>query len=181
MIKPIVLYGADVLRRKAKIVPPKHKELTTLVQNMYETMYAASGVGLAAPQIGLSLQLFVVGGRYTGEEAIKDIEEVFINPKISLIGDKKEEGEEGCLSIPGVSGKVKRACSLRIQYETLARTTKERKVDGLLARIIQHEYDHLQGILFVDHISSLQRRMIKRRLGAVAKAQDIPYLTVVQA
>ena len=181
MIKPIVLYGANVLRRKAKNVPPKHKELTTLVQDMYETMYAASGVGLAAPQIGLSSRLFVVGGRFTGDEAIKDFEEVFINPEIFPIGDQKEEGEEGCLSIPGIRGMVQRACSLRIRYETLARTTKERKVDGFLARIIQHEHDHLQGILFIDHVSSLQRRMIKRKLCTVTQAKDIPYLTVVQA
>ena len=179
MIKPIVLYGSPVLRKKAEPISSGHENLTQLVKNMYETMYSAEGIGLAAPQIGISVSLFIIGGRLSGNEALKDFEQVFINPKLITLSEESEIMEEGCLSMPGIRAQVHRPSSVRVRYENLARKTEEMEAEGLLARIIQHEFDHLEGTLFTDHISLLKRRMLKRKLADIGKNQDFPYETTL--
>lgn len=174
MILPIVGYGHPSLRNENKEVPQDYPELEQLVENMFETMYAANGVGLAAPQVNLNLRLFVVDGSpmdgiVEGEEGLGDFKRVFINPVI-----EEEEGnewafEEGCLSIPDVREDVYRKPVIKIRYRDLAFNEVEETLDGMKARIVQHEYDHIEGVLFTDHISQLRRRMLKPRLNKITK------------
>lgn len=180
MILPIVAYGDPVLRKKAKDIPQDYPKLDELVSNMFETMYKASGVGLAGPQVGLPLRIFVIDAvpfsddeELTEEERmqLKEFKKVFINAKI-----EEEEGEEwafneGCLSIPDVREDVFRQPEIKISYlndkfEPITETYK-----GLAARIIQHEYDHIEGILFTDKLSSLKKRLLKSRLEKISKGK----------
>ena len=180
MIRPIVLYGDDLLRQKAKVVPTAYEELEKLVDDMFETMYAASGIGLAAPQIGIPLQLFVVGGRLADEPDLKTYEEVFVNPRIIDTSEETNDLEEGCLSIPHIRGDVRRSSSLELAYEDRHRQPRRCRLDGLLARIIQHEYDHLQGVLFIDHLSPLKRRLLKKKLARVGSRPEVQYPVQLQ-
>ncbi|GGG49522.1 peptide deformylase [Croceivirga lutea] len=180
MILPIVAYGDPVLRKKAKDIPQDYPKLDELVSNMFETMYKASGVGLAGPQVGLPLRIFVIDAvpfsddeELTEEERaqLKEFKKVFINAKI-----EEEEGEEwafneGCLSIPDVREDVFRQPEIKISYlnEKLEPVTESYK--GLAARIIQHEYDHIEGILFTDKLSSLKKRLLKSRLEKISKGK----------
>ena len=171
MIRPIMLHGSSVLREVAGRVPPNHKGLEDLVADMFETMYSASGIGLAAPQLGLSFRLFVVSGRLSELPNLTNYEEVFINPRIEVLPGEQLSYEEGCLSIPEVRGEVFRPLRVLVFYENLQREQKKIQAEGLLARIIQHEYDHLQGVLFIDHFSSLRRRMIKKKLSRIGSGR----------
>ena len=169
MIYPIVAYGDPVLKKKASEVPKDYPDLSQLIADMYETMYNAHGVGLAAPQIGLSLRLFVTDGAPFEEEEVKDFKQVFINARIV-----EEEGDlwkfnEGCLSIPQVREDISRLETIRIDYYDENWNHKVETFDGLAARIIQHEYDHTEGILFVDKISPLRKRLIKNKLLDISK------------
>src|SRR6478735_2818026 len=153
MILPIVAYGDPVLKKKAQDIDSNYKDLPKLIENMFETMYEAHGVGLAAPQVGLGIRLFVVDGEPLDEENLKGFKKVFINPVIL-----KEEGsewpyEEGCLSIPGIRAEVMRHHKLTIEYYDENWKKVKEVYDGLKARIIQHEYDHIEGVLFIDHLS----------------------------
>jgi len=178
MILPIVAYGTPVLRKKAKDIEKDYPKLNELLENMYETMYNASGIGLAAPQIGLSIRIFLVDTLPFAEddeideeerEFLKDFKQTFINAKIL-----EEEGDEwsfneGCLSIPEVNEDVFRKPNLTIEYydEDFNKHTKSFK--GLVARVIQHEYDHIEGILFTDKLSSFKKRLIKGKLSNISK------------
>ena len=164
MIRPVVLYGSPILRKVASPVSSDHSELEDLVADMFETMYAASGIGLAGPQIGIPLRLFIIGGRLSEIKDILDYEEVFINPKIEALDTEEISYEEGCLSLPGVRGSVSRPKTVVISYENIARERKKIQTDDILARIIQHEYDHIEGKLFIDYFSPLRRRMVKKKL-----------------
>ena len=180
MILPIVAYGDAVLRKKGKEITKDYPNLEALIENMYETMYGALGVGLAAPQIGLSIRLFIVDtAPFSEDEALdteeqeflKDFRQTFINPKII-----KEEGDEwafceGCLSIPDIREDVFRQPMIRIEFydESFKKHTKE--YYGLAARVIQHEYDHIEGVLFTDKISSLKKRLIKGKLSNISKGK----------
>jgi len=180
MILPIVAYGDPVLRKKGQDIQEDHPQLKELIDNMWDTMYNAYGVGLAAPQIGLPLRLFVVdpapfADDETIEEeesnALKEMRKVFINAKIL-----NEEGEEwafneGCLSIPDVREDVFRKPKITIQYQDEEFKTHTETYDGLAARVIQHEYDHIEGILFTDKLSSLKKRIIKGKLGNISKGK----------
>jgi len=173
MILPIVGYGDPVLRKKGVELTKEYPELKQLIENMFDTMYNAHGVGLAAPQVGLSLRLFVVDTTAfvdndelskQEKEAVKGFKKAFINPEI-----KKEEGafwsfNEGCLSIPGIHEDVVRHDTITIEYfdENFAKQTET--FDGLKARVIQHEYDHIEGILFTDKISPFKKRLIQKKL-----------------
>lgn len=173
MILSIVGYGDPVLRKVGEEISPEYPNLSELIANMYDTMYNAYGVGLAAPQIGLAIRLFIVdtapfseSDDLSSEEAqqLKGFKKTFINPKII-----KEEGNEwgfneGCLSIPDVREDVFRKERITIEYldENFAKHTEV--YDGLIARVIQHEYDHIEGVLFTDKISSLKKTLIKKRL-----------------
>lgn len=177
MILPIVGYGNPVLRKKTQEIGPDYPELSQLIENMFETMYNAQGVGLAAPQIGLAIRLFVVdaGPMESFEEdeqekeALKEFKRVFINPKIMGETGKAWNFEEGCLSIPDIREPVSRKSEIMIKYFDEQFEEKLEKFSGIRARVIQHEYDHLEGVLFTDHISRLRRNIIKTRLSKVSK------------
>lgn len=176
MIFPIVAYGDPVLRKKAADIPKSYPKLEELIADMYETMYSSKGVGLAAPQIGRSIRLFVIDGSPFEEEEIKNLKQVFINPLI-----KEEEGKlwkfnEGCLSIPTIREDVMRKEQLYIEYYDEKWKLMKETYTGLAARVIQHEYDHIEGVLFIDHISPLRKRMIKGKLSNISKGDvDVDY------
>ncbi|HRK73355.1 MAG TPA: peptide deformylase [Rhodothermales bacterium] len=174
MILPIRRYGDPVLRKEAQEITSNTPELQTLIDNMFETMKNADGVGLAAPQIGESIRLFVVDVRHyeedyqekTGEpfpDAWKECM-VFINPEIIAESDEESEFEEGCLSVPDIHEMVTRPSKISLQYLDRHFTPQKMEVDKLMARVIQHEHDHLDGILFLDHMSAFKRRMLQRKL-----------------
>ncbi len=170
MIYPIVMYGDPVLKRKADDIE-KGTDLTQLVQDMFETMKSAHGIGLAAPQIGKSIRLFVVDGRPLEEEETNDFVKVFVNPQI--IEEYGEEWlfEEGCLSIPNIREDVERPEKLRIKYYDENWKQHEEEFDGMKARIIQHEYDHIEGVLFTDYLSPFKKRMLKGKLQNITKGK----------
>ena len=164
MILPIVLYGDPVLQQKAADIPPDFDELPVLIENLFETMYAAGGIGLAAPQVGRSLRLFVLDAELADEEAYKGCKMVIINPLILDQSGEPWAYTEGCLSIPELRGDVLRKPKLRLRYEDAERCTHDAEFDGMLARIIQHEYDHVDGRLFVDLLHPLRRRLLQKKL-----------------
>ena len=171
MILPIVAFGTPVLKQKAKNIDKDYKELSELIDNMFETMHKASGVGLAAPQIGKSIRLFIVDASPFEEDEpeLKDFQQVFVNPEII-----KEEGEEwsfneGCLSIPHVREDVSRKRKIRIRYQDEHFDNYEEDFEGIAARIIQHEYDHIEGVLFTDYLTPLKKRLLKRKLNDISK------------
>ncbi len=177
MILPIVAYGDPVLKRKAKDVSEDYPDLQQLIDNMFETMYNASGVGLAAPQIGKSLRLFIVDASPFAEdefiseeetETLQDAKEVFINPKIIEEEGDEWDFNEGCLSIPEVREDVFRKPKIEIEYYDRNFNLQHKTLDGLYARVIQHEYDHIEGILFTDKLSGLKKRLIKGKLKKIA-------------
>lgn len=167
MILPIYGYGQPVLRKKAANISPDYPGLKELIANMYETMYDANGIGLAAPQIGLDIRLFITDGTEIEGENTAEFKKVFINPQILEEYGDKWDYEEGCLSIPGVRADVNRHAKIKIEYydEHFVKHTED--FDGMAARIIQHEYDHIEGILFTDRIAPLKRTMIKARLNNI--------------
>jgi len=171
MIYPIIAFGDPVLKKKASEVSRDYPNLAQLIADMYETMYNAHGVGLAAPQIGLSLRLFVTDGSPFEEEEVKDFKQVFINAKILEEDGEAWKFNEGCLSIPQVREDISRLETIRIEYYDENWNLKVENFDGLAARIIQHEYDHTEGILFVDKISPLRKRLIKNRLLEISKGK----------
>ena len=180
MILPIVAYGSPVLKKKATNVPADLEGREQLIADMWETMYAASGVGLAAPQIGRSLRLFVVDASPFAEDEdlsaeeqkeLKGFKKVFINPQIEEETGEEWAFSEGCLSIPDVREDVKRKDQLIIRYQNEAGEELREEYSGLAARVIQHEYDHIEGILFTDKLSPLKKRMIKGRLTAISKGK----------
>ena len=180
MILPIVAYGAAVLKQKALPINQEYENLNQLIANMWETMYAAHGVGLAAPQVGLGIRMFVIDtapfaedDSLTAEERkeLKEFKEVFINA--TMVEEKGEAWDfnEGCLSIPDVREDVLRHASIKIHYWDENFQEHTRSFDGLIARVIQHEYDHIEGILFTDKLSPLKKRLIKRKLTAIAQGK----------
>jgi peptide deformylase len=176
MIYPIVVYGDPVLRQRAKEIE-KGMDLTALIQDMYETMYSAQGIGLAAPQIGKAIRLFVVDGtalkddedHETGGENMEGFKKAFINPVILQEEGEPWEFEEGCLSIPNIREKVSRKESLKIRYYNEQWILEEEEYDGIKARIIQHEYDHIEGKLFIDYLTPLKKRMLKGKLNDISR------------
>lgn len=183
MILPIVAYGDPVLKKRGRNIEKDEPGLQELIDNMFETMYSAQGVGLAAPQIGKSLRLFVVDAAPFGEdendpmaEKVKDFKEVFINAEILEQDGEQWTFREGCLSIPDIREEVRREPNIRIRYYDREWNLQEKSLDGYAARIVQHEYDHIEGILFTDHLTPLKRRMLKRKLTDIAKGQvDVDY------
>jgi peptide deformylase len=177
MIYPIVLYGDPVLKREADEIDENYPDLKQFISDMFETMYNANGVGLAAPQIGKSIRVFVVDASPFAEdledgpekETLKNFKKVFINP-IIIEEEGKEWGfEEGCLSIPEVRELVHRKPKVVIEYYDENFNLIEEEYDGMAARVIQHEYDHLEGLLFVEKINPLRKRLIKKKLADISK------------
>ncbi|MGA1545878.1 MAG: peptide deformylase [Flavobacteriaceae bacterium] len=178
MILPIVAYGAAVLKRKADEIDPSYPNLKELIENMWETMYSAHGVGLAAPQIGLSIRLFVIDASpFVDEEemskeevkTLQSFKKVFINPIILEEQGALWNFNEGCLCIPDVREDVSRKEQITLQYQDENFDTHRITLEGLAARVVQHEYDHIEGVLFTDRISPLKRRLIKNRLASISK------------
>ncbi|MBP2830579.1 peptide deformylase [Aquimarina sp. U1-2] len=180
MILPIVAYGDPVLKKKAKEIDTAYPQLNELLANMFETMYAAHGVGLAAPQIGLPIRLFLVDTAPFAEdeelseddrEQLKNFKQVFINATIIEETGNEWSFTEGCLSIPDIREDVFRNETVKITYfdENFVKHTEV--YEGLIARVIQHEYDHIEGILFTDKLSSLKKRLIKGKLTNITKGK----------
>lgn len=176
MIYPIVAYGDPVLKRKARDIEKDELDLKQLAEDMFETMYAAKGVGLAGPQIGKSLRIFVIDGEPMEEEELIGFKKVFVNPVIEEEFGEDWIFEEGCLSIPGIRENVDRPETLRIRYYDENWEFHEDEFDGMRARIIQHEYDHIEGILFIDHLSGFKKRILKGKLNNISKGKaDVDY------
>jgi peptide deformylase len=177
MILPIVAYGDPVLKKEAVDISADYPELDKLIANMFETMYAAKGVGLAAPQIGKSIRLFIVDATPFAEQdepdydMLKDFKKVFINAEIIEEDGDEWAFEEGCLSIPDIREDVYRPKDVTMRYMDENFVEKTETFTGLAARVIQHEYDHIEGILFIDHLSPLKKRMIKGRLNNISKGK----------
>ena len=175
MIVPIIAYGDPILKKRASDVAKNYPKLNELIADMYETMYSSKGVGLAAPQVGFSIRLFIVDGSPFEEEEINGLKQVFINPVIQEEG-KLWKFNEGCLSIPTVREDVMRKEKLTINYYDENWKLKNETYSGLAARVIQHEYDHLEGVLFIDRISPLRKRLIKGKLADISKGDvDVDY------
>ncbi|MBT8301408.1 MAG: peptide deformylase [Maribacter sp.] len=180
MVLPIVAYGDPVLRKVGKNVDKDFPKLTELIANMWETMYNANGVGLAAPQIGLPLRIFLVDATPFAEDeelseneraSLQGFKKVFINATIEEETGKDWIFNEGCLSIPDIREDVSRMDTITISYWDESFKKHTENFDGILARIIQHEYDHIEGILFTDKLSSLKKRLLKGRLGNISKGK----------
>jgi peptide deformylase len=179
MILPIVAYGDPGLKKSSLDVSRDYPELPQLIENMFETMYHAKGVGLAAPQIGLNIRLFVVDGApfadEEGEEpdpraqGIATFKRVFINPIILEESGELWAFQEGCLSIPKIRENVSRKATVKISYLNENWEKKEELFEGYAARIIQHEYDHIEGILFTDRLNPLKKKLIQKRLKLIAE------------
>ena len=178
MILPILAYGDPILKKESEEIDETYTDLETLIEDMFETMYSAKGVGLAAPQIGRNIRLFIVDGspfaeKEEGEDddpralGIENFKKVFINPII-----EEEEGEEwsfqeGCLSIPKIRENVSRKSDIVISYYDENWELKEERYSGYAARIIQHEYDHIEGVLFTDYLGPLKRKLLKKKLNNI--------------
>lgn len=178
MILPIVAYGDPVLKREAEEIDKDYPFLEELIENMWETMYNAEGVGLAAPQVGKSIRLFMVDTSPFEEDEpeLKDFKKVFINPIILEEEGKEWSFNEGCLSIPAIREDVNRKPKITIEYYDENWELKEESYDGLAARVIQHEYDHIEGILFTDKIKPLRKRLLSARLNNISKGNvKVPY------
>ncbi len=178
MIYPVFLYGSPVLRKVAAEVPEDYPDLDHLIDSMFETMYHSEGIGLAAPQIGKSLRIFVIDASPLEEDdpSLKDFKRVFINPQIISYEGEPEKYNEGCLSIPEIREDVERETSVMIRFCDKYFRYREEYFEGIAARIIQHEYDHLEGKLFIDRISPLRKRLLKRKLTSISKGKvDVRY------
>ncbi|MDA3911542.1 MAG: peptide deformylase [Bacteroidales bacterium] len=173
MIYPVVIYGHPVLRKKAVEIDPETFEPEPLISDMFETMYRASGVGLAAPQIGKSIRLYVIDASPLAEDhpEMQDFKRVFINPEIVEHGENMISIEEGCLSVPNIHEDVKRYESLTMRYLNEHFEEKEEQFEGFKAIVVQHEYDHLDGIMFTDKVAPLRKRLLRAKLAAISKGK----------
>ena len=169
MIYPIVAYGNPVLKKKAEDIEKESIDVKKLSEDMFETMYNAGGVGLAAPQIGKSIRMFVIDGEPMDEENLVGFKKVFINPIILEEIGSPWKFEEGCLSIPGIREEIARNEKLKIRYFDENWEEHEEEFDGLKARIIQHEYDHIEGVLFIDYLTAFKKRLLKSKLLNISK------------
>ena len=173
MIYPIVIFGAEVLRKPSVELTADYPDLKKLIEDMFLTMAAADGCGLAAPQIGKNIRLFVVDCSAWGEEdeACKDYRKAFINPEIYEVSEETELFNEGCLSLPGLHEDVRRPIAIRMRYLDENLEPHDELFDGFRARVIQHEYDHLEGKVFTDRLSPLRRQLLKSILVGMSKGK----------
>lgn len=185
MVLPIYLYGHDALREETVPVEENTEALQTLIDNMIETMHNAEGIGLAAPQVGRTERLFVVdvtplaAQMEEDEEPVPPQPMVFVNPEIVAESDAPTDMEEGCLSIPDLREVVTRPVRVRVRYRDRDFTQQEVEAGSVLARVLQHEYDHLEGVLFTDYLSSFRKRLLRRDLQAMVEGKveaDYPLL-----
>lgn len=172
MVLPIYTFGQPVLRKVAEDITPDYPGLKELIENMYETLERSEGIGLAAPQIGLSVRVVVIDLDVLADDLpeYKDFRRVYINPHITELDDSETETmEEGCLSLPGIHEPVKRPTRIRVTYMDENFEPHDEWVDGYLARVMQHEFDHLEGKMFIDHLSMLRKQMVKGKLNNLLK------------
>ena len=174
MILPIYIYGQPVLRQEAQDIPADYPGLDELLENMFETLSASEGIGLAAPQIGKSIRVAVIDLDVLAEDfpEYKDFRKAFINPHIVELDDTETDTmEEGCLSLPGIHEKVTRPTRIHVTYEDEQRQKHDEWVDGYLARVMQHEFDHLDGKVFIDRVSPFRKTMIKSKVKALLQGR----------
>lgn len=173
MIYPVIVYGDPVLRKETEPVGKDFEGLKELIEDMFETMYHSDGVGLAAPQIGKSLRIFVVdaSGNADEEPGLKDFKKAFINPEIIERYGNFCIINEGCLSLPDIHEDISRPSFVRIKYQDENMEEHVEEYGGFAARVIQHEYDHLEGILLIDHLLPLKKRLLKSKLAAISKGK----------
>ena len=171
MIYPIVIYGSQILRNESVDITPDYPELKKLIEDMWTTLAEAEGVGLAAPQIGKNIRLFIVDCTPWGEDdpTLADWRRVFINPEIYEESEETSLFEEGCLSLPGLHENVRRPVTIRMRYLDENFVEHDEEFTGKPARVIQHEYDHIEGMVFTDHLSPLRRNLIKNKLQKMAR------------
>ncbi len=183
MVLPVYVYGMSVLRKIAPDIPEDYEGLNQFIEDLFDTMHASDGVGLAAPQVGKSLRIFVVDtnpmAENNDEPGLKDFRKVFINPYIVEQWGDPWSFEEGCLSLPNIREEVSRTESIRIEYYDENWNFHDEEYDGIRARVIQHEYDHLDGKLFTDKISPIRRKLLVPRLKAMSRGRvDCDYKIV---
>lgn len=174
MVYPIYLYGHPVLRKECEPVGADYPELSKLIDDMFETMYFTDGVGLAAPQIGKAIQLIVIDGSPVADRfpECKDLKLALVNPELEVIEDVKPcSREEGCLSLPGLSEPVMRTEHVKLRWLDADLKEQEREFTGFAARIIQHEFDHLLGKVYTDHISPIRKSLIRNKLNNIVKGK----------
>ncbi len=173
MIYPIYVYGSTVLREQAVEINSEYPDLAKLIKNMFDTMYDADGVGLAAPQIGKSIKLFTVDLSPLEDDypELKDFVKVFINPNIYEYSEEVSSREEGCLSLPGLNEDVIRPNSVKITYLDENFVEHDEEYTGFAARAIQHEYDHLDGVVFADKVALLRKTLMRNKLNAMSKGK----------
>ena len=173
MILPIYVYGQPVLRQVAEDITPDYPNLKELIENMFETMDHADGVGLAAPQIGLPVRVVVINLDVLSEDypEYKDFRKAYINAHTDVVEGEEVSMEEGCLSLPGIHESVKRGSKIHVRYMDENFVEHNEVVEGFLARVMQHEFDHLDGKMFIDHISPLRKQMIKGKLNTMLKGK----------
>lgn len=169
MIFPIVAYGHPLLKKVGEEIDPDSMDIQQLVEDMFETMHFAQGIGLAAPQVGKSIRMFIADASAMEDEEVKDFKKVFINPEILEEFGDEYAFEEGCLSIPHIRENIVRQDKVRIRYMDEHFNECEEVYEGIKARIIQHEYDHVNGVLFTDHLSAFKKRVLKGKLVNISK------------
>lgn len=173
MLLPIYIYGMPVLRKVAEDITPDYPELKALIDNMWQTLETTGGIGLAAPQIGKAIRLVIIDLDPLKEDMpeYEGFRQVYINAHIEEYGDEKDSSDEGCLSLPGLSEKVVRPTSIRVKWLDEEFNEHDEWVDGYLARVMQHEFDHLEGKMYVDRVSPLRKTLIKNKLKALTQGK----------
>ena len=171
MILPVYLYGQPVLRKEAEEVSQDYPDLKVLISNMFETMYHADGIGLAGPQVGLSLRLLVIDADVLADDfpECKGFKRTMINPVFLEKSEETDSMEEGCLSLPGIHEKVSRSVRIRIKYQDADFVEHEEELSGFAARVVQHECEHLTGHVFIDNVSAIRRQLNKGKLNNIIK------------
>ncbi|MDP4221757.1 MAG: peptide deformylase [Bacteroidota bacterium] len=182
MVYPIIIYGHPILRKVAESIDRDYPDLQQFINDLFETLYKSEGLGLAAPQVGKSIRIFVIDGKPVGDDEpdLADFKKVFINARIVEKYGDLALMTEGCLSIPNLREEVNREAYVRITYYDENWEFHDEVYTGYKARIIQHEYDHLDGILFTDKVSPLRRRLLKSKLTAISKGRfEVDYKTIL--
>ena len=174
MIYPVTVFGDPVLRKKAEPITSDFQDLKGFILNMFDTMYNSDGVGLAAPQVGQAIRIFVIDSTSTEEDELPGIKKAFINPEILEKTGDEWVMNEGCLSLPEIREDVARPETVRIKYLDEDFKEHDETYSGFTPRVIQHEYDHLDGVMFVDYLNPLRKRILKSKLSAISKGKVIP-------
>jgi len=177
MILPVFVYGNPILRKESQEITSHYPDIQTIISDMYETMYNAKGVGLAAPQVGLSICLFIIDTKEMEDDKNKEnaVRQTFINPEILEFAGENFVFSEGCLSVPEIHENVTRKSKIIVRYEDENFVEHIKTFEGMPARVIQHEYDHLLGKTFIEHLSPLKKTLLKRKLNDISSGKTTPF------